>query len=95
MLYQYQMPLQEEHSNFLISWSIQEKRLKKGYPTMSFGDSQPTCAADSANFHSSWLYHSHCLACYLLAHTMAGFTESCPKTQGRNLAPVGAILFQF
>ena len=27
--------------------------------------------------------------------TMAGFEDSCPKTQAWNLAPVGAILFQF
>ena len=27
--------------------------------------------------------------------TMAGFEDSCPKTQARNLAPVGAMLFQF
>ena len=28
-------------------------------------------------------------------HTMAGFKIFPPKTQGRNLAPAGAILFQF
>ena len=27
--------------------------------------------------------------------TMVGFENSCPKTQARNLAPAGAILFQF
>ena len=27
--------------------------------------------------------------------TMAGFEDSCPKTHALNLAPAGAILFQF
>ena len=27
--------------------------------------------------------------------TMVGFEYFCPKTQARNLAPAGAILFQF
>ena len=28
-------------------------------------------------------------------YTMAGFEESCPKTQAWNLAPAGAILLPF
>ena len=32
---------------------------------------------------------------YYTQLTMAGFEDSRPKTQASNLAPVGAILFQF
>ena len=51
---------------------------------------------DQSQFHRtvSMMRHKNVLRkiqIYTYLHTMAGFEDSCPKTQARNLAPADAI----